>query len=82
MKFLYGYMEPKRRDNLFQEKIYHLLDLEKQLRAIDIVDAYSSDVMKKPEIIPTIWHMLATEKLRADLEIPLNMHTVLEVGNG
>lgn len=81
-KFLYGYIEPRRRDAFFQEKIYHLLNFEKQLRAVDIVDAYSSDEMIKAEIIPTIWHMLVNKKLLTDLDVPLTMYSILEVNNG
>jgi hypothetical protein len=81
-KFLYGYIEARRRDKFFQEKILHLLTLEKSLRAVDIANAYSNNEMKKAEIIPTIWHMLVKNTLKANLNIPLTMHTALEVNYG
>lgn len=81
-KFLYGYIEPRRRVEFFKEKIYHLFDVNKQLRAIEIVEAYSNDEMKKPEIIPTIWYMVANGELRTDLSKQLTMHSILEISNG
>lgn len=81
-KFLYGYIEPRRRSELYQEKVLHILSFEKRLKVIDIVDAYSSDEMKKPEIIPTIWYMLVNGQLNTNLNIPLTMHSILEVSNG
>ena len=75
-KFLWAYKEVAPA----QELSAYVLEVMEDLQEADVdvlLCALARDRWRRAELIPVVWHLVATKAIHCDLDVPLTMKTVL-----
>lgn len=77
-RFLLGYrtLDPDRRD---ASLVVGALRHSPGLAANQLLDVISADRWRRAELIPILWHLVASGVVEVDLSLPLTMHSQLRV---
>ncbi len=81
-RFLYGYIpEPKHIINYpeYVEKIIELLNAKQITTPQTIIDTLGNSLNEKAGILTVIWHLVANNILKTDLEKPLTNNSILSL---
>lgn len=79
-RFIYGYSSPPQDfDNLQHDVIG---TLGKPLPLDSLLSMLSAERMRQAVYIPAIWHLVFTDVLTIDIEIPITPKTIIQVGHG
>lgn len=78
-RFLLGYRLPSmaKRD---VETLMNAVRRRQEVRVDELMQSVSSDRWRRAELIPALWHLVATGVLATDLSIPLTMHSSVRFG--
>lgn len=69
LKFLYRYISPPKEMDLFRNKLIYIVTIAKKLSIQEILNQFPDN--QKLNVLPTIWHLIATGKFHIDLLKPI-----------
>lgn len=81
-RLIYRFTKPPRNSGPKRERIIELIESAGELTLKDLLLSFGEDRTVYAEYSTTIWHLLYTGEIEADLSEPIGYQTVLRITNG